>query len=82
MDWDGMTERRISMVETLAEMRQDIKTLVSNQKEIKEQVIKTNGRVTGLEKFEYMAKGVIAVIVLVGIPVVLHVIYQWISNNG
>lgn len=82
MDWDGMTERRISMVETLAEMRQDIKTLVSNQKEIKEQVIKTNGRVTGLEKLEYMAKGVIAVIVLVCIPVVLHVIYQWIGNNG
>lgn len=54
-DWDGK-ERRTDAV-MIAEMMKDIKTLLTNQSEIKEQVKKTNGRVTFLEKMIWMFAG-------------------------
>ena len=39
------------------DLKSDVKSLLSNQLEIKDQVKKTNGRVTNLEKFAYTLVG-------------------------
>lgn len=58
-------------------LTQKVDTLLDNQRIIKDQVIKTNGRVTSLEKFEYTCKGVIAVIVIFLLPLFLHIITKY-----
>lgn len=78
-DWDGQTERRMTTLEMLTKMQGKIDILLTNQASIKEQVVKTNGRVTALERFEYTAKGVIAVIILLIIPITLKLIYLWME---
>jgi hypothetical protein len=55
-DWDGKTERRTDAV-MIAEIVRDIKTLLANQTEIKQQVQKTNGRVSALEKMAWTIGG-------------------------
>ena len=65
----------------LTKMQGKIDSLLSNQAVIKEQVTKTNGRVTALEKFEYTCKGVIAVLIILIIPIVLKVIYLYLEVN-
>jgi len=78
-DWDGQTERRMTTLEMLTKMQGKIDILLTNQASIKEQVVKTNGRVTALEKLEYTAKGVIAVIILLIIPITLKLVYLWME---
>lgn len=48
---------------------------------IEEQVRVTNGRVSKLEDFRALAKGAIAVIVVVLLPVVLSVIDLWLAKQ-
>jgi len=52
-EWDGKERRSADVL--MAEMRGDLKTLLENQKDIKVQVQKTNGRVSALEKFAWTA---------------------------
>jgi len=48
----------------IAEIVSDIKTLLANQAEIKEQVKKTNGRVSALEKMAWTIGGGIGMFVV------------------
>ena len=52
----------------LAVLINDIKHIRKDAEEIKEQVLKTNGRVTGLEKFRAMLVGMwLATVVIVSV---------------
>ena len=65
----------------LSEMANDIKTLLNRQAEIKVQVEKTNGRVNALERFQYMAQGVLAIIVIFILPIFFELAKQWLENR-
>ncbi len=66
-----MEERRRDHLD-LNDLRSDVKLLLSNQVEIKDQVKKTNGRVTVLEKLVYTFIGGAAVFLY--LDKVLHII--------
>lgn len=55
----------------MLEMKRDIKTLIGNQLEIKEQVKKTNGRVARLEIWRSFVLGGLSVIAMLLIPMFL-----------
>jgi len=54
--------------------------LIDNQKKIKDQVEKTNGRVTALEQFMWAAKGVIAIIVIFLLPIIFSAFQTWLNG--
>jgi len=66
-----MEERRRDHLD-FSDLKSDVKILLSNQVEIKDQVKKTNGRVTVLEKLMYTFIGGSAVFIY--LDKVLHII--------
>lgn len=76
-----MEERRRNMID-LSEVKSDIKILLQNQAEIKTQVKLTNGRVSRLEIWKAFIGGGLGVILVLIIPIVLQIVYQWIRTNG
>lgn len=67
-DWDGQTERRITTLEMLTKMQVKLDSLISNQALIKEQVIKTNGRVSSLENWKAFILGGLAILSIILVP--------------
>lgn len=67
-DWDGQTERRVTTLELLTKMQNKLDSLIENQKLIKEQVIKTNGRVGSLENWKSFILGCLAILAIILVP--------------
>lgn len=79
-DWGG-EERRVSQERLLGIITEKLDTLVDNQKIIKEQVVKTNGRVNKHDEFIIQARVVILILGAIVLPLFLHFVYQWMDKR-
>lgn len=70
-----MEERRKDYMD-LTEIKSDVKLLLTNQAEIKEQVKRTNGRVTLLEKFMWTILGGSFLFGLLELPKLIQALNQ------
>lgn len=66
---------------TNALVHEKLEDIGKDVKEIKEQTIKTNGRVTNLESVAIFIKGALAVMTTIIIPVVLMVIKLYLDGR-
>lgn len=61
-------------------IQEELTEIKSDGKETKAQTMRTNGRVTDLEKRESFYRGGLAVLSILLVPVCLYVVYQFINQ--
>lgn len=73
-------DRHEQLYSILLEMKEDMGEMKSDLKTVKEQTIKTNGRVNALERFVDTWKGKIAVVTF-GLSLIGTAVWQYIKSR-